>query len=234
MMWTKGYWRVGTYRGAPLRLHWSLPVGLLLFGRFELAPIAWLTTLALFLVHEAGHASLVRQHGLRVNNVDLTGLGGECRWIGSPTVRERVFIAWGGVIAQTVALVVVQALVLALGEPSAPWLVQVVDVYTRVNLWLIAINLLPLPHLDGAVAWEILPGYRRWRLARGRGSERRVVRAPRLRVVNKRRAVEGAERDAVRRDVDQAIRDLVESHNAQATLERDRTPSDDLPEPEER
>jgi hypothetical protein len=32
----------------------------------------------------------------------------------------------------------------------------VVDVFTRTNLWLIALNLLPVPPLDGAEAWPLL------------------------------------------------------------------------------
>ena len=93
MVFAHGYLNARSYRGAPLRWHWTLPVGVAVWSRFELAPLAWLAVLALILVHEAGHAALVRHYQLRVVGVDLHGLGGETHWIGRPSLRQRVVIA---------------------------------------------------------------------------------------------------------------------------------------------
>src|SRR3712207_2838554 len=103
-MWVDGYFRVGRLATVVLRLHWSVPVGALVFGSLRFEPVLWLAFLALILVHDLGHALLVRAVGFRITGVDLTGFGGQCRWRGKPDALEQALIAWGGVLAQTVLL----------------------------------------------------------------------------------------------------------------------------------
>ena len=43
------------------------------------------------------------------------------------------------------------------GRLTAPWQLQLASVFTSTNLWLIVINLLPIPPLDGSEAWRLLP-----------------------------------------------------------------------------
>ncbi len=42
------------------------------------------------------------------------------------------------------------------GRPADPFAADVVQVFTQTNLWLILINLLPIPPLDGAEAWGVV------------------------------------------------------------------------------
>jgi len=79
--------------GAPIRLHWSVVVGLVLVGGLQ--PGAWLGFLAVILAHEVGHAVLVRHFGQRVVGLSLHALGGECHWIGQPNRLQRALIALG-------------------------------------------------------------------------------------------------------------------------------------------
>jgi stage IV sporulation protein FB len=189
-----GYLTLGRWRGAPVRAHWTLPVGALVFGQGRFVPGFWLGFFLLVLVHELGHAIMVRRERQRVVSIDIHALGGVCRWAGDPTIVSgtlkgfpnppavvrgepsspaphasiaRAWIAWGGVIAQAIALVGAYAVLAAAGPPERVFTAQLAAAFTSTNIWLIAINLIPVPPLDGAEAWK-LPGLlaRRRRAAR--------------------------------------------------------------------
>lgn len=150
-----GSWTIARPFGVPLRIHWSVPVCALLAGGVRVAPGAWLAFLLLVIIHEMGHLLVVRRAGARPVALDILGIGGLCSWEGSVTPIQRACIAWGGVWAQMVVLVITSALVLLLGRPASPFANQMVDVAITSNLWLIGLNLLPLPPLDGAEAWSL-------------------------------------------------------------------------------
>jgi Zn-dependent protease len=154
---------VASVWGAPVRVHWSAPFGLLLVGGSR--PGAWVGFLAVILAHELGHAVLVRRFGQRVVALSLHALGGECHWVGHPTSRQRTLIAWGGAAGQMV-LAGVAFVVMRLLPPSFAG--QIGDpLYTTLvqsNLVMAGFNLLPFPPLDGLDAWR--PLFRRARRAR--------------------------------------------------------------------
>ncbi|NUP13675.1 MAG: hypothetical protein HOW73_47170 [Polyangiaceae bacterium] len=164
----RGTWTIGRIRGAPIALHWSLPLGAFFFGRMAWAPGFWISFAVVVLVHELGHALVVRATGNTVIHVLLHGLGGECSWDGEATRIERACIAWGGVWAQLV-LAAIAFPILYLAPPSSPLLYSVLAGFTWSNLYLAAFNLMPIPPLDGAQAWK-LPGLlrERWRAKRAR------------------------------------------------------------------
>ena len=156
MVVKSGYLVIGRFRGAPIRLHWTVPIGIVVFTGLRIAPGAWLAFVLILLVHELGHAVAVAYSRLRVTSVDVLGFGGLCHWSGYPTPRQRVLIAWGGVLAQAALAVVTFASVLSLGRPAHPFAADLVDTFLRTNLWLIMINLLPIPPLDGVEAWGVV------------------------------------------------------------------------------
>jgi Zn-dependent protease len=151
----RGNVTVGRVWGAPISVHWSLFIGLVLVGGFQ--PGAWGGFLAVVVAHELGHAVLVRRFGHRVVALSFHALGGECQWIGQPTPLRRALIAWGGVAGQAVLLGVAWSAVRLLpsvftgwfGEPLARSLVQS-------NMVMAAFNLLPISPLDGVEAWRLL------------------------------------------------------------------------------
>jgi stage IV sporulation protein FB len=156
--------------GVPVRIHWSVPVcallaGVSLSGGLHLAPGAWLAFVLLVLIHEAGHAFIVRRVGARALALDVTGFGGLCWWEGSVTPIQRACIAWGGIWAQLVVLAITVTAVLLLGEPGHWFVKEMVGVAITSNLWLIGINLLPIRPLDGKEAWSLFPLLWRRRLA---------------------------------------------------------------------
>jgi len=154
-MFETGYWTVARLRGAPIRLHWTVPVEAVLFSGLRFAPAFWLAFFGLILLHELGHAAVVRYFRHRVHAIDVTGFGGLCHWSGTATPIERAAIAWGGVLAQVVVLGATLGLLAVFGPPPNLWTAEVADVFVRTNIWLIALNLLPVPPLDGAEAWPL-------------------------------------------------------------------------------
>jgi Zn-dependent protease len=160
-----GYLRIGSWRGAPLRVHWSMPVGAFLLGRAEFVPVFWAAFFLIVLWHELGHAVMVRRFRHRVVSLDVTGIGGLCRWAGSATPYERSLIAWGGVAAQGLLLVVAAGVRLLLGPPTSVLWAEIESAAIQWNLTLIVLNLLPVAPFDGKEAWAF---FRLW-LERRRG-----------------------------------------------------------------
>ena len=160
----RGSLTIARLRGIPIRVHWTLPLGALVFSGFSFAPGFWLGFFLLVLIHELGHAAFVRGFRLRVVGIDISGFGGLCHWSGVATPAQRGAIAWGGVLAQAALLAVTFAVLLVTGNPPTRFLAELASVFTFTNVYLIAINLLPIPPLDGYEAW----GFVR-RMIRGRG-----------------------------------------------------------------
>ena len=161
-MLDRGYLTIAKIRGAPIRFHWSLVLGLLFFTGFRFAPGAWLGFIVIILLHELGHAVLVWRGGLRVTSIDVAGYGGLCRYEGGTTERWRSVIAWGGVAAQALLLVASVAITRLLPPTQNVLVAQLLDVMLMPNAALILFNLVPIPPLDGAEAWKLL-GYARAR-----------------------------------------------------------------------
>lgn len=151
----RGFVQVGRVAGVPVRLHWTAPLGALVLSGFHWAPVRWLVVLGLIVVHELGHAAVVKAVRARATAIEVTGFGGLCWWEGEVTPIGRAAIAWGGVAAQLLLLWAALA-VEALGwKPASEAAWQVWSTLTFSNAWLIAINLLPFSPLDGGEAWSL-------------------------------------------------------------------------------
>ncbi len=151
------YLIIGAWRGAPVRVHlFTLPAMLLLWGRHT--HWAGLVALAaLVLIHELGHAFLVRRYRARVLAIDLLPFGGECAWRGEVSSLERALISWGGVLAQALVFIAAELLVQLGYSPRTHAEASVLGVALDSNLFMIAFNLLPIPPLDGSKCWAAIP-----------------------------------------------------------------------------
>jgi Zn-dependent protease len=163
----QGYLVLGRWGGAPVRAHFTLPLGAFVFGGAEVVPGFWLGFFLIVLIHEVGHALVVLRSRCRVVSIDLHGLGGACRWQGGPSAIDRARIAWGGVWAQCLALLAAIGALSLFGEPASAFTGQLAHAFTAGNVWLMLLNLIPVPPLDGAEAWKLFPLLRRQRQARG-------------------------------------------------------------------
>ena len=153
----RGYFAIGSLRGAPVRVHWSTPIGAFVLCGGAFVPVAWLAFFALVLFHELGHASLVRRAGFRVVTIDIHALGGVCRWAGRPSDLARAQIAWGGVLAQALLLIAMSLATPIFRSFHHPWLTQIVETWTGANFAMIVLNLIPVRPFDGAEAWKLVP-----------------------------------------------------------------------------
>lgn len=148
MRLTNGALEVARLGGLSVRLHWSLPLGLLVFDGFAFNPQRLGLLLALFVVHSVGHLAIAKVVGAEPVALLISGVGGTCLWEGAPTLLSRMCIAWGGVWAQLLVLLALGPLV------RADSLVASVAVSRNVAMMLV--NLMPLVPFDGAEAW-VLP-----------------------------------------------------------------------------
>ena len=169
---------VARFRGAPVFVHWSVvlayPVAWTVDRSVANALVAATLWLALMLAHELGHAIVARRLGLRVAQIRINPAHGACVVEQPPTETAAIALAWGGVAAQAVVLYAAGIVngVLRLSLDSTPQLLRIaLCILIPVNLWIIFANLLPIPSLDGAVAWRFVP------LVRARLAARRLARA---------------------------------------------------------
>ncbi|HEX7237637.1 MAG TPA: hypothetical protein VF405_11790 [Gammaproteobacteria bacterium] len=163
-------WRLGRWRGVPISLHWTVLIGIpwFLYQTRSLAgtAIAFVGFLVLMLVHELGHAAVARWRRVDVDRIQLFFLHGTCTLNEAPYDElDDVLIAWGGVAAQFVVLVIalVADVLLAMFAPVARYFAwPLLRVLIATNLFMIVFNLIPLAPFDGAKAWRILPMLAEW------------------------------------------------------------------------
>lgn len=188
-MFEQGYTRLFSLRGIPVRVHFSILLGFLFIDRGAFVPGAWLGYFVILVVHELGHALLVRRYRLYVDRIDLHALGGYCLHESTGNAYQTSVIAWGGVLGQLL-LFVLALLYGAFGPELGPLGAQFLRVMGNWNLTVMALNLVPLNGLDGREAWR-LPrlAYQRWQKARIR---RRLAR-PKAARVKQRRLEQAAE-----------------------------------------
>ena len=159
----RGWIPLGRIGRLPLRAHWTVPFALLLFSGGRLAPGLWLGIVLVLLVHELGHALLVKRVGLVNLGIELTGFGGLCRFTGEVTPERRAIVAWGGVLGQLTLFVPALLLDMLVGPWPSPWIADLVYALIVPNAMLAGLNLLPIPPLDGADAWKLMGIWRaRW------------------------------------------------------------------------
>jgi hypothetical protein len=174
-MFSTGYLQIASFRGAPIRAHWTLPILCVMWSGLRLAPGAWLGALFVVLCHELGHAFLVKRYRLEVREVMLHGFGGHCAYLGEASAWQRSVIASGGVLAQGVLLAIaapMQWLLVGSGREAPELVWDLLYALTVSNLGIAMFNLVPIPPFDGAEVWK-LPGL--WLASRRR--RRDVARA---------------------------------------------------------
>lgn len=154
-MLKRGFLRLGQIGGVPILVHWTAPLGAYVFTGFRFDGVLWLGFVGLILLHELGHALMVRAVGARSTAIELTGFGGLCRWQGTPTQVGRAVIAWGGIWAQLVLLVLAESYLRLFPGTLSPVAMQLFWIATVSNMWMIALNLIPFPPLDGVEAWRL-------------------------------------------------------------------------------
>ncbi len=170
----------------PVRVHASAALNFAFALFYLFSPlgmvIAVISIFIVILAHELGHAAACALTRCRVLGVDVLFAGGTCAHDECGSERDEVVIAWGGVAGQVVLALVATALYLLLTASVFPGSEPARVCFTVLmyqNVFAAVYNLIPLPGLDGALAWSFVSRrLRRSRDERFNASLRRVNRPP--------------------------------------------------------
>jgi stage IV sporulation protein FB len=164
-----GFWSIGKWRGVPVFFHWTIllwiPWYLWQNMNFISTALTFLAFVLLMCVHELGHAIVAKKRHVKVEEIRLFVLHGQCEHEHPYYEEDDVFIAWGGVLAQFVilALALVTNYLLALLSPQAYYiLAPLFYVFVNTNIAIATINLIPIQPLDGYRAWRAIPLLGEW------------------------------------------------------------------------
>jgi len=147
-----------------IQVHWSVLIALpfayavgnnLLFGA-----IGFVSFLLLLIAHELGHAVAARSFKLHVSGIAIFPFHGQCHFEAPHYGLDHYLIAWAGVAAQALLLMVFTAVHMwgaHLPVAVQPFLTPFIFVFVWLNILIMMVNLLPLPGLDGYYAWRIVP-----------------------------------------------------------------------------
>lgn len=165
----RGIWWLGRWRGIPIALHWTALLGLPWFlyktGSVTAALVAFAAFLFLLMAHELGHAAVAAWRRVEVTHIQLFLLHGVCAHEEPDYEEDDVLIAWGGVAAQFVLLLIalgVNFLLPTLSPVAYFWAAPALAVLIETNLLIMVLNLIPVAPLDGAKAWRAIPLLREW------------------------------------------------------------------------
>jgi stage IV sporulation protein FB len=158
----RGYGSLGRISEVAVHVHWSLAVlvvAALAVGRDSLAAVAFLIAcaLAVILLHEWGHVLAIRRCGCRPYWIELYPFVGVTRSEAPRSAFDAACVAWGGVLAQLSVAIPLLAWLWAFGYTSHGPVNAILAIFGPLSCAWAVFNLLPLPPLDGAAAWRIIP-----------------------------------------------------------------------------
>ena len=159
------YWSLGMWGRIPVQMHWTvlLSFAWLYFIFWDLTAmlIGSVALAIVFIAHEFGHVLVLRRRKIAVTGISFFGIHGETsynEYAAKP--GDVVAVAWAGVGAQMLVLVLALAAsalipfhAIALGP--AIWGPMFI-VFTKFNVFLTIIALLPIGPFDGHDAWRVI------------------------------------------------------------------------------
>jgi Zn-dependent protease len=126
----------------------------------------------IILLHECGHMVVAQRKRCKVWSIELYPIWGITRFSEPYSRFDRCIIAWGGVVAQIIVALPLIACVETFGYTRFQPLNAILTILGFFSLSVALFNLIPVPPLDGAVAWGVLPALFR------RGAARPAKREP--------------------------------------------------------
>lgn len=149
-------------KGVDVYFHWSILLagGVIIAGswpRVHLGLTVAGAGLAILLIHEWGHVYAARRRRCDVWSVEIYPVLGVTHYSAPYSRYDECVIAWGGVAAQAVVAVPFIAWVALFGYTPFDQLNAALSILGGYSLFVAIFNLLPVPPLDGATAWELIP-----------------------------------------------------------------------------
>ena len=154
--------RIGQIRGVDTYVHWTvLLVAALILANIRSRPVVTIVGLvsypSVILIHELGHLVAAQRLGCKVHSIKLYPIFGltcfEIPW----TRLDHCVIAWSGVLAQALVAVPLVLWVALFGYTRFDAINVVFVVLGFFSLGVAIFNLIPIPPLDGATAWGLIP-----------------------------------------------------------------------------
>jgi len=167
----RGFGKLARVSGVTVYVHWSLAVlgaVVLMLNADYLASTVFLIAcvLGVFLLHEWGHVLAAQRLGYRAWSIELYPFVGLTRFEAPRSLYDAAFVAWGGVLAQFAVAAPLLLWLAVFGLSSIGPLNGILAIFGPLSCAWAVFNLLPIPRLDGATAWRIVPFLWR-RLRRG-------------------------------------------------------------------
>ena len=165
----KDSWPLGTWGRIPVTMHWTVLLAFawmyLVFRDVVQMLVSIPFLFLLFVVHELGHVIVLRSKKIPVVDVSLWGIHGETSYNEyAAKAGDVVAVAWGGVAAQLVLMLLTLAAVAFIPFDAIPFggVVSYVMyvVLVQLNIFVMIVALLPIGPFDGHAAWQVIPRMR--------------------------------------------------------------------------
>jgi Zn-dependent protease len=163
----QSHWQLGTWGRIPVSMHWTVLLIFvwlyLFFWNLLATAIGSAAFFALLVAHEFGHVAVLRRRKIAVESIELSGLHGKTSH-GWASPSDEILVAWGGVGAQLVVLLLALAAGYALDLRTSPVAATIAGpilfVFIQLNIVLMVLALLPIGPFDGHAAWAAIPRLR--------------------------------------------------------------------------
>ncbi|HEX3103895.1 MAG TPA: hypothetical protein VHQ22_05565 [Terriglobales bacterium] len=149
-------------RDVGVYIHWTVlliaAIILLNVIRHPLLSLLGLTAyLSVLVIHESGHMIAAQRLHCKVFSIEIYPIFGFCRFETPWSRFDHCVIAWGGVIAQAIVAAPIVLYVSIFGYTRFQPVNAVLALLGFFSLGVAAFNLLPIPRLDGSIAWGVIP-----------------------------------------------------------------------------
>ncbi len=149
-------------KGADVYVHWTVLVvaALMIAATFRqpvLTVVGLLSYLSVLMIHETGHLILAQRRGSKVFEIKIYPICG-FTYFETPWSRlDHCIIAWGGVLAQGAVAIPFLLWVELFGFTRVAAVNAALAILGFFSVGVALFNLLPIPPLDGATAWGLIP-----------------------------------------------------------------------------
>lgn len=157
-------------RGVDTYVHWTvfLVAAIILAGVLHhpiLSLVGLVSYLSVILIHEIGHLIAAQHLHCTVYSIKLYPVFGITNFQAPWSRLDHCVIAWSGVIAQAIVAIPLVLMVAVFGYTRFEPINAIFAILGYLSLGVTVVNLLPIPPLDGAVAWGLLSALRQRRRA---------------------------------------------------------------------
>src|SRR5215831_9035707 len=147
----ENHWSLGRWGRIPVAMHWTVLLAFawmyLIFWSFTAMVVGSIAFFIVLVVHEMGHVAMLRRLKVPIDRIVLYGIHGDVSH-GYAGPGGEIAVAWSGVGAQLLLLVVALAVMSFVDFRAVPMLGTILTpawfVFVQLNLFVMVIALLPI------------------------------------------------------------------------------------------